>query len=380
MSAFSEFLTSLSSAQRVVIKIGSALLVDAQTGEASDDWLKGLADDIADMQARGTQVLIVSSGAIALGRRRLGLTGKALPLDQKQACAAAGQSRLTQCYEDVLSPHGIVTAQALLTLMDTEDRRRWLNARGTLETLLSLGAVPIINENDTVATDEIRYGDNDRLAARAAQMVGADTLILLSDIDGLYSADPRSDKTAKHLPVIDAITPDVIAMGGAANAGANVGTGGMATKIAAARIAVSAGCHVGITRGDVERPIKALLSGAKASWFRANSDPVAARKQWILGGLSVTGAVHIDNGAERALRAGKSLLPAGITRCEGAFTQGDAISVLGPKGVIIARGLAAYSSLDTQKILGKNSDDIEGLLGYSRGAALIHRDDLVLIT
>lgn len=380
MSAPNEFLTSLSSARRVVIKIGSALLVDSQTGEASGEWLKGLASDIADMRTRGTQVLIVSSGAIALGRRRLGLSGKALPLDQKQACAAAGQSRLTQCYEDALSPHSIVTAQALLTLMDTEDRRRWLNARGTLETLLTLGAVPIINENDTVATDEIRYGDNDRLAARVAQMVGADALILLSDIDGLYSADPRSDKSAQHLPVVDAITPEIIAMGGEANAAADVGTGGMATKIAAARIAVSAGCHVGITRGDVDRPIAALLGGAKASWFRASSDPVAARKQWILGGLSVTGAVHIDAGAERALRAGKSLLPAGITRCEGEFTQGDAISVSGPNDAVIARGLTAYNAVDTQKILGKNSDDIEGLLGYSRGAALIHRDDLVLMT
>ena len=373
------YIAGLKTARRVVIKIGSALLVDSKSGAVNAHWLTSFAQDVNWLRTQGAQVVIVSSGAIALGRSRLGLPSRALRLEQKQASAAAGQALLTQSYEAALAPHNIITAQALLTLMDTEDRRRWLNARRTLDTLLSLGAVPIINENDTVATDEIRYGDNDRLAARVAQMVGADSLILLSDIDGLYTADPRQDPGAQHIPTVEVITHSIDAMGGGANASSSVGTGGMATKIAAARIAVAAGCHVCVTTGHVHRPIDALIKGAKATWFKALSDPKAARKQWILGGLSATGRVTIDAGASRALTSGKSLLPAGIVRVSGDFETGDAITLESEEGQALARGLTAYSAAETSLILGKNSDDINAILGYSRGAALIHRDDLALL-
>lgn len=375
MGSLSEIIND---AKIIIVKIGSALLVDHETGELRETWLSGIADDVAALRNAGCSVIIVSSGAIALGRSKLGLRGRKLSLAEKQACAAVGQAALTRAYEDVLTPHGITTAQALLTLTDTEDRARWINASRTLRALLKLGAVPIINENDTVATDEIRYGDNDRLAARTAQMVGANVLILLSDIDGLYTADPRIDNDAKHIAKIESLTPEIMAMGGEPNAGAAVGTGGMATKLLAADIAVKAGCHLIITSGETFSPINALRRGAKASWFVAKADPASARKQWIAGSLKSHGQVHIDDGALNALRNGKSLLPAGATAFDGTFNAGDAVTVI-HKGHAVAKGLAGYSAVETQQILGLKSGDISAALGYSHGAALIHRDNLVLL-
>jgi len=302
-----------------------------------------------------------------------------LSLSEKQACAAAGQSLLTRAYERALDAHGIITAQALLTLNDTENRRRWLNARSTLETLLTLGAIPIINENDTVATDEIRYGDNDRLAARAAQMLGADTLILLSDIDGLYTADPRNDDNAKHLPLITALTDEIMAMGGGVNASAAVGSGGMATKLAAAKIATQAGCRMCIMDGRANNPLSRLQNGDRASWFEAESNPKKARSQWISGTLKPSGTLTIDAGAAQALLQGKSLLAAGVIKTSGAFRKGDAVSIISATEVELARGLIAYDAEDAKKILGLKSGDIVGRLGYDNGAALIHRDNLVML-
>ncbi|WP_017931676.1 glutamate 5-kinase [Robiginitomaculum antarcticum] len=373
-----KYITALSESKTLIVKIGSALLVDAETGQLRQAWLSGIATDIADIRARGTDVIIVSSGAIALGRTRLNLRGRQLSLSEKQACAAVGQAVLTRAYEDALAQHGFATAQALLTLPDTEDRTRWINASRTLRALLKLGAVPVINENDTVATDEIRYGDNDRLAARTAQMVGADMLVLLSDIDGLYTADPRRHARAQHMPVIAQITPGILAMGGDPNSKAAMGSGGMATKLLAAQIAVKAGCHMIITSGEVERPLSALQSGARASWFVAHADPASARKQWISGQLRSHGQLHIDDGAAHALRSGKSLLPAGVTKSAGSFSAGDAVTVV-HNAKAIAKGLAGYDAAETQQILGLKSGDITGALGYSLGAALIHRDNLVLL-
>ena len=374
-----DFIGALRGAKRAVIKIGSALLIDPVSGDIKREWLDALAADIDLARARGTQIIIVSSGAIALGRSRLNLRDQNLSLHQKQACAAAGQAQLTQSYEDALAPFGYVTAQTLLTSPDTEDRRRWLNGRRTLNTLLDLGAVPIVNENDTVSTDEIRYGDNDRLAARVAQMADADILILLSDIDGLYTADPRNNPDAEHIDVIEEITPQIQAMGGGQNETAGVGTGGMATKIAAARIAVWAGCHMAVTRGDVHGPISAVLSGAKTSWFKAQADPKTARKQWILGVLLPAGKITVDAGAEAALRKSKSLLPAGVIAIEGDFEKGDAVSLHDETGRQIGGGLTAYGADDARLIAGKNSGDIKDYLGYTAGAALIHADDLALL-
>ena len=306
-------------------------MVDAKTGKINQDWLADLAVDIVELKSDGTAVIIVSSGAIALGRQRLGLGKGKLTLAEKQASAAAGQSILTQAYEDVLAPHNIVTAQALLTLNDTEDRRRWINAKETLATLLSLGAVPIINENDTVATDEIRYGDNDRLAARVAQMIGADCLVLLSDVDGLYDKDPLHHDDAKHIPEIKALSADIMKMGGDANQLVGLGSGGMATKLQAAKIATEAGCAVAITKGNQKRPLSALKANTlKSSWFLAQSSSLAARKQWIAGSLKPQGTVCIDAGAARALATGKSLLAAGVTNVDGHFYKGDAVEIHGP--------------------------------------------------
>jgi len=365
-------------AKRVVIKIGSALLVDLETGTLNVAWLEALCDDIAKLKKGSIDVIIVSSGAIALGRQRLGLTRRALNLSEKQACAAAGQSLLTQAYERALGQHGIITAQALLTLNDTEDRRRWLNAKSTVETLLRLGAIPIINENDTVATDEIRYGDNDRLAARTAQMVGADTLILLSDIDGLYTLDPRMNKDAQHIDIVEHLTPDIMQMGGNPNQITGTGTGGMATKLAAAKIATQAGCHMCVTDGKDLHPIDRLSNGAKSSWFKADDNPLKARRQWIKSALKPKGHLTIDTGAVMALRSGKSLLAAGVTAARGTFKKGDAVHIVNQGGQEIARGLTAYSAKDVAKIYGAKSGDIETLLGYDNGSALIHRDNLVL--
>lgn len=365
----------LDQAKRIVVKIGSALLV--RDGQPARAWLAALADDIAAARARGQSVTIVSSGAIALGRGVLGLP-RTLRLDEKQAAAAAGQARLLAAYEEAFARHAIPVAQALLTPDDTERRRRWLNARATLETLLNLGAVPIINENDTVATSEIRYGDNDRLAARAAQMISADTLILLSDIDGLYERDPRSDGAAPFVPEVLEIDARIEAMAGGVNTAAGVGTGGMRTKIEAAKIATRAGCAVAITKGAEMNPLTRLQDGARATWFMPHATPQAAYKAWIGGHLAPQGSLMIDEGAAAALRAGKSLLPAGVTRVEGSFEKGDAIRIVSAAGAEIGRGLARYDAAEAQRIKGLRSDAIAETLGYAAGAALVHADDLVL--
>jgi len=366
----------ISEAQTIVIKIGSAILVDSKTHALREDWLEALATDLSTLSKK--RIVLVSSGAIALGRERLGMFEKQLSLSQKQACAAAGQSTLTRAYDDALGRRGFVTAQALLTLNDTENRRRWLNARSTLDTLLGLGAVPIINENDTVATDEIRYGDNDRLAARTAQMIGADLLILLSDIDGLYTADPRMSSEAKHLSTVAALTPDILAMGGAPNAASGMGSGGMATKLAAAQIATQAGCDMIICDGREVGALADLIAGAKHTMFKAKDNPRKARAQWIGGTLKPSGALHIDAGAARALKAGSSLLPAGVTSVTGEFEKGDAVSVMSD-GIEIGRGLVAYDLNEADQIKGLKSHETTQVLGYENGAALIHRDNLVML-
>ncbi len=374
-------MTSLASAKRIVVKVGSALLVDWETGAADRAWLAGLARDCAARMARGQQVLIVSSGSIALGRRRLGLNRPTLDLGEKQACAAAGQSLLMRAWEEAFEPHGIGCAQILLTRDDTEVRRRWLNGRATLETLLRLGAVPVVNENDTVVTEEIRYGDNDRLAARVAQMIGADLLVLLSDVDGLYTGDPRSNPDARHIPVVADITPEIEAMAGGSNASAGTGVGGMATKIAAARIAHGAGCATLITLGrrdGTAGPLDAVEAGAKATLFEPHATPAAAYKQWIAGSLAPQGSLTVDKGAANALRQGKSLLPAGVRAVEGAFGKGDAVLIRDETGREIARGLAAYDAEEARAIQGSRSDAIEAALGYRGPDVLIHRDDMVL--
>ena len=368
-------MASLISAKRIVIKIGSALLVDRATGALKADWLSSLAQDVAWLKGQGTDVVLVSSGSIALGRGVLGLGLGPLALEQSQAAAAVGQIRLARAYEEVLAPHEITTAQVLVTLEDSANRRRYLNSRATLETLLSLGAVPIVNENDTVATDEIRFGDNDRLAAQIAVTVGADQLILLSDVDGFYNANPSDDPTATRFDVIDQITPQIEAMAG--DAGSGLSKGGMKTKLMAAKTAVSAGCAMAIAEGFVMRPLTALERGANATWFTAQTDPQAARKNWIAA-MKPMGAITLDAGAVAALMRGKSLLPAGVTAVQGAFERGDAISILGPDGAGIGSGLARYSAAETTLIKGHQSVEIEALLGYPGRAALIHRDDMAL--
>lgn len=366
----------LTQARRVVIKVGSALLVEAATGKVNRSWLTTLAADIARLRSRGQDVLLVSSGAIALGRRQLGLEPGKLKLEESQAAAAVGQIRLAHAWKEVLEHHGLTVAQILLTFGDTEQRRRYLNARSTLGTLLKLGAVPFINENDTVATSEIRYGDNDRLAARVAQMISADCLVLLSDVDGLYTADPTRDKQARFIPEIRAITPDIERMAGGASSA--VGSGGMATKIAAAKIAVAAGCHMGIALGHEMHPLSRIEQGARCSWFFPLATPATVRKQWIGGTLKPAGELHVDTGAVQALRTGKSLLPAGVTGVTGRFERGDAVIVRDTAGIEIARGLSAYSSNDAEQIRGRKSGEIEALLGFRGRDEIIHRDDLVI--
>ena len=367
----------LTSAKRVVIKVGSALLVDAQKGRLNRAWLESFTADIARLRKRGQEVILVSSGAIALGRRHLRLPTGKLKLEESQAAAAVGQIRLAHAYKELLDAYEITVAQILLTLGDTEQRRRYLNARGTLNTLLSLGAIPVINENDTVATAEIRYGDNDRLAARVAQMAGADCLVLLSDIDGLYSANPNQDPGARFIPRVAQITPEIEAMAG--GAGSAMGSGGMQTKIAAAKIAVGAGCHLCIAKGAHQHPLKRIEEGARCTWFIPSSTPVATRKQWIAGTLKPSGEIRVDAGAVRALAGGKSLLPAGITGASGHFERGDTVSVVGPDGAEVARGICAYSDADAVRIAGRKSADIEQVLGYRGRDEIIHRDDLVLL-
>jgi glutamate 5-kinase len=371
---------ALSGAKRIVIKVGSALVADMAAGRARAEWLAGFAVDIAALRARKVEVLIVSSGAVALGRKALDLPPqRKLRLEEKQAAAAAGQPVLMAAWGAALSAHDIAAAQALLTASDTEARRRWLNARLTLNTLLRLGAVPIINENDTVATEEIRVGDNDRLAARVAQMIGADLLVLLSDVDGLYSGDPRKDANARHIDVVEALTPEILAMAGAANAAAGVGTGGMATKLEAARIAASAGCATIIANGTVSRPVDALRQGARSTLLKAPTAPSAAYKAWIAGTIQPRGVLMLDAGAVAAIRAGRSLLPSGVKSIEGAFEKGDVVSLSGPEGNAFARGLVAYDAPDAVRIVGVKSDAIEGILGWDGGPNLVHADDLVVI-
>jgi len=366
----------LRGARRIVVKIGSVLLVEQGSGAIHRSWLNALADDLAALRSRGAEVIVVSSGAIAVGRRHLGLTRQAIKLEESQAAAATGQIRLAHAYQEALARHDITVAQVLLTLGDTEERRRHLNARSTLETLLRLGAMPVINENDTVATSEIRFGDNDRLAARVAAMMNADTLVLLSDIDGLYSADPRKDADARFIAKVPAITAEIEAMAGKAPLGYS--SGGMVTKLAAAKVAVGAGCHMIIADGRVMNPLAAIDEGARCTWFLAQIEPRTARKRWIAGSLKASGTVTVDAGALKALRGGKSLLPAGVTRIEGRFDRGDAVIVADPEGREIARGLVAYSAEDARRIIGHKSREIEARLGYRGREELIHRDDLVL--
>ena len=366
----------LARAKRVVIKIGSALLVEKSTGRVNRAWLETLATDIAALRARGQEVVIVSSGAIALGRRQLGLAPGRLKLEESQAAAAVGQIRLAHAWKEVLEQHDCSVAQMLLTLGDTEERRRYLNARGTLNTLLKLGAIPVINENDTVATAEIRYGDNDRLAARVAQMASADCLVLLSDVDGLYTADPTRDATARFIAEVTAITPEIEAMAG--GSASDVGSGGMATKVLAGKIALAAGCTMCVAAGREQHPLQRIEAGARCTWFVSRTSPRTVRKQWIAGLLRPAGVLHVDAGAARALRGGKSLLPAGVTRVEGRFDRGDAVVVRDADGAEIARGLSAYSSEDARRASGRRSQELEAILGYRGRDELIHRDDLVL--
>jgi glutamate 5-kinase len=368
---------ALGRARRLVVKIGSALVAHGQTGSAHRTWLADFAGDLSRLRARGQQVIIVTSGAVALGRRRLGLRRLALNLAESQAAAAAGQSALMRAWEEALEPKGLSAAQVLLTPDDTEVRRRFLNARATMETLLTLGVVPIVNENDTVATEELRYGDNDRLAARVAQMVGADLLVLLSDVDGLYTSDPRLDRRARRVPLVKQLSPEIEAMAGGANAGPGVGSGGMATKLAAARIAAAAGCATLIALGETTRPLAAIEAGAPCTLLEASITPVAAYKAWIAGALSPQGALIADPGAVRALRAGKSLLAAGVVAVEGRFGKGDAVVVRDGAGAEIARGLARYDHGEAARIVGRRSEAIAHALGYNAGP-LIHADDLVL--
>ena len=365
----------LANARRVVIKIGSALFVDQQTGAMNRAWLEGVCADVAEMRRAGKDIVIVSSGAVALGRRELNISRR-LQLEEKQAAAAAGQIVLAHAYQEILRGFGITAAQVLLTLDDSERRERYLNASRTLLTLLGYGAVPVINENDTVATQELRYGDNDRLSARVAQMVSAECLVLLSDVDGLYTADPRRDPAARHVEEVTEVTREVLDMAG--GPGSSHGSGGMRTKLEAARIAVGAGCRMCIASGHVSRPISALLQGGKATWFLPSATPGAARKQWIAGTLKPKGTLRVDAGAERALAGGRSLLPAGVTAVDGPFGRGDAVSVVAADGREIARGLTAYPVDEAAQIVGRRSGDIQEILGYSGGDEIIHRDDLVL--
>jgi len=367
---------SLATAQRIVVKIGSALVVDPETAAPRTEWLASVAADAARLRVGGAEVVIVSSGAVALARHALGLTRRALKLEEKQAAAAVGQIRLAGAWEAALASHGLTAAQVLLTLEDSEDRRRYLNARETLKTLLHLGCVPVINENDTVATAEIRFGDNDRLAARVAEMIEADALVLLSDINGLYTADPRRDPDARHLPVVERLTEEVMAMGGDPPPGYS--SGGMRTKLIAARIATGAGCAMAISLGKELHPLSAMLDGARCTWFLPAPEGRSARKSWIAGSLAPLGRLVVDDGAAKALADGRSLLPAGVREVEGDFQRGDAVSVRDSTGRDLARGLSAYDSKSARLIAGRRSAEIEAILGWRGRDVIIHRDDMVL--
>jgi glutamate 5-kinase len=367
---------SLTQFRRVVLKIGSALLVDRARGQLHHAWLAALAEDIAELHGRGTDVLVVSSGSIALGRSVLGLGAGALRLEDSQAAAAVGQIALARIWSEVLAHHSITAGQILVTLADTEQRRRYLNARATVLKLLELRAIPVVNENDTVATSEIRYGDNDRLAARVATMIGADLLVLFSDVDGLYTAPPATDPTARHIPVVERITPEIEAMaGGAASA---FSRGGMRTKLDAGKIATAGGTHMLIADGRPKNPLRQVAEGARATWFLSPSNPATARKTWIAGALEPKGALIVDEGAAAALRGGASLLPIGVRSCEGTFRRGDAVVVKTVDGLVLGRGLVAYDSDQAAQIIRRSSREIEAILGYPGRAEMIHRDDLAL--
>ncbi len=364
-------------ANRIVIKIGSALLVEESAGRLRRDWLTALSQDIAALKRRGQEVLIVSSGSIALGRRILKLKSGTLKLEESQAAAATGQIHLAHAYQEILGEENITVAQILLTLSDTEERRRYLNARSTLSTLLALGSVPVINENDTVATSEIRYGDNDRLAARVAQMVGADCLVLLSDVDGLYTADPTNDKSARFIQEVPELTDEIMGMGSGVKT--SFGSGGMITKLKAAEIAMAAGCNMFIASGKIKHPLRVIEQGdARYTCFLAKDTPRNARKKWIAGSLSSQGSIIIDNGAEKALQKGKSLLPAGVSEIRGTFERGDLITLLNRDGKELGQGLSAYSSADADLIIGHKSSEIAEILGYAGRDEMIHRDELAL--
>ncbi len=362
--------------RRIVVKVGSSLLVDAKAGRLNEAWLASLAADLAALHGGKRDLLVVSSGAIALGRTVLKLPAGPLELEESQAAAAVGQIVLARTWTEALSRHGITAGQILVTLGDTEERRRYLNARSTIDKLLEWRAVPVINENDTVATSEIRYGDNDRLAARVATMVSADLVVLLSDVDGLYDAPPGMTSSARHIARVERITPEIEAMAGAAGSG--LSRGGMQTKIEAAKITTGAGTHMVIASGHIEHPLDAIAKGARCTWFLAAGNPVTARKKWIAGSLEPKGTLFIDAGAVAALRRGNSLLPVGVARIEGDFARGDAVIIRGPDGLEIGRGLSAYDAEDAQKIRGRSSADIDTILGFSGRAEMIHRDNLVV--
>jgi glutamate 5-kinase len=366
---------ALAAFRRIVVKVGSSLLVDAGAGALKQQWLVSLAADIAALHGEGRDLIVVSSGAIALGRAVLKLAAGPLKLEEAQAAAAVGQIALARAWSEALGAHAVTTGQVLVTLQDTEERRRYLNARSTIAKLLDWRSVPVINENDTVATNEIRYGDNDRLAARVATMMSADLLVLLSDVDGLYDRPPSQDG-AQRVPVVQRISPEIEAMAGASESA--TARGGMFTKIEAGKIATTAGTHMIIADGHVAHPLKAIADGAACTWFLTPANPVTARKKWIAGSLEPRGALVIDAGAVRALRSGKSLLPAGVTKVEGAFGRGDAVVVRGPDGAEIGRGLIAFDADDADKIKGRSSADVPAIVGFTGRSEMIHRDDLVI--
>jgi len=367
---------ALSDFRRIVVKVGSSLLVDNVAGRLNREWLASLADDIAQMHREHRDMLVVSSGAIALGRAVLKLGSGPMKLEDSQGAAAVGQIALARTWSEVLGKHGMAAGQVLVTLQDTEERRRYLNARSTIARLLAWRAVPVINENDTVATNEIRYGDNDRLAARVATMTSADLVVLLSDVDGLYDAPPAENKEAKFIQLVERITPAIEGMAGAA--GSQLSRGGMQTKIEAAKIATQGGTHMVIASGRVAHPLATIAAGGRCTWFLTPANPVTARKKWIAGTLEPKGTLTIDAGAVTALRNGKSLLPAGVIRVDGGFARGDAVLIRGPDGTEIARGLVAYDAEDAAKIRGRPSAEILSILGFGGRAAMVHRDDLVM--
>lgn len=373
----SKKLPSITDAKRIVIKIGSALVADIERGRAKSEWMNALAADIASLHDQGKEIILVSSGAVALGRKLINVGVEALDLSEKQAAAAAGQPLLMQAWANAFASHDIKVAQLLLTLDDSEQRRRYLNARTTFATLLSHRMIPVVNENDTVATAELKFGDNDRLAARVAAMISADVLVLFSDIDGLYSADPRKKADAQFIERVDALTADILAMGG--GSASELSNGGMKTKLDAAQMALAAGCHMVIAKGAEQHALKKLASGGRATWFVAGTRPQLARKHWIATSVQGKGGVVIDEGAERALGQGKSLLPAGVVKVTGAFGRGDTINVTNITGTLIARGISAYTSDEAKQIMGKKTDAIAALLGYAGRDTLIHRDDLALV-